>query len=411
MRTVDEHRRAVLDGLGPLPATRVPLVEALGLVLAEDVVAAVDLPGFDNSAMDGYAVRAVDVAHAAAGTPVSLPVRGDVAAGSVATGPLVAGTAVRVMTGAPVPPGADAVVPVELTDGGVDVVEVRDAVGPGANVRRQGEELRAGDHVLAAGTALRPSMVALLAGTGEGRPLVHRRPRVLVVATGSELVPPGEPLAPGKLYESDGALLTAMVADAGGIPVRTPIVRDDPQELTNLLTELLGRPGTDIDLVLTSGGVSVGAYDVVKAALAPTGDVTFTTVAMQPGKPQGHGVLGPSRTPVLTFPGNPVSVFVSFQLFGLPVLRRLMGRPDEDRPVLRARLAQSIRSASGRRQFLRGQLSGVGSVPVVAPVGGPGSHLVHALAQADCLIVVPEQTTELVPGDVVDVLLTEEPQW
>jgi molybdopterin molybdotransferase len=399
-RTVEEHRAAVLSGVvaGPVEERAVP--DALGLVLAEDVASAVDLPAFDNSAMDGYALHADDL-HAddpAAAAPVTLRVVDDVPAGGVPRAALVAGTASRVMTGAPVPEGTGAVVPVEQTDAGTGRVRVDVLPRPAAHVRRRGED------VLTAGTVVTPAVVGLLSGVGRAAVRVHRPPRVVVLSTGAELVPAGEPLGPAQIHDANGPMLAAAVRRAGGVAVTAPVVADRPGALLAALEPHLG----DADLVLTSAGVSEGAYDVVKADLAGAG-VTFARVAMQPGKPQGHGVLGPRGVPVVTLPGNPASAFVSFHVFVRPLLRRLLGLPDGPGPVVRAALAEPLTSPAGRRQLLRARLepAAAGGTPTVRLVGGPGSHLLGALALSDALAVVPEDVTALPAGALVDVLLTE----
>ncbi|WNB87241.1 gephyrin-like molybdotransferase Glp [Cellulomonas sp. ATA003] len=325
MRTVPEHRRAALALVRPLPVTHVPIAEADGLVLAEDVVAPEALPRWDNSAMDGYAVRAADVAAATADSPVGLRVLADLPAGSEAEPEVTAGTAARIMTGAPVPPGADAVVPVEVTDGGTVHVLVTAPAAPGAHVRRAGEDLAAGDPVLAAGALLGPAQVSAAASVGRGTLAVHRRPRVAVLSTGSELVTPGQPLRRGQIPDSNSYLLAALVRAAGCDAVRLGAVPDDAPTLRALLAGWDDAPPDErVDAVISSGGVSMGAYDVVKEVLADDAGMEFVAVAMQPGKPQGIGRL-PGGTPVLALPGNPVSAFVSFHVFVRPVLHRLRG--------------------------------------------------------------------------------------
>ncbi|SDG99373.1 molybdopterin molybdotransferase [Lentzea fradiae] len=375
-----------------MPVLQLPLEECLGLVLAADVIAPLSLPPFDNSAMDGYAVRAADLAG---GLPVRLPVADDIPAGRVELTALKPGTAQRIMTGAPVPPGADAVVQVEWTDAGTETVTVERAVAAGANIRTAGDDVRKGDAVLVAGTVLRPSTLGLASALGIAELPVRRRPRVLVLSTGSELVEPGTPLEPGQIYESNGMMLAASVRDAGGVAVRLRFVPDDVEAFHEVLRPHLG----SVDVIMTSGGVSAGAYEVVKDALA-THDVRFTKVAMQPGGPQGAGRY--EGLPVLALPGNPVSAQVSFEVFVRPALLRSMGHQNVDRTTARATLSASLTSPSGRTQFRRG-LYDPSSGEVVTPVGGPGSHLLSALAQSNCLIEVPEDVTELAAGAEVTV--------
>ncbi|MDJ0376903.1 gephyrin-like molybdotransferase Glp [Cryobacterium sp. PH31-L1] len=324
-RTVPEQLAVVLGSLAPLPPVRVTLDAARGLVLAEDVLTVTDTPPFDNSAMDGYAVIRADLMGASAQNPITLPVVADLAAGTAENPRLVPGQVARIMTGAPIPDGADAVVPIEDTDQGTELVTIVQAPDVAAHVRRAGEDAHAGDRVLRAGSVLWPTRVAAAASAGTSSVLVHPAPRVAVISTGSELVTPGSPTRRGQIPDSNSFLLSAAVAEAGGIPVRIGAVPDDDDVLRALLTELAGT----VDVIVLSGGVSVGAYDVVKAVLKPLGTVNFGPVKMQPGKPQGFGrwpatedVPGPL---IFALPGNPVSAYVSFEVFVRPALRRLLG--------------------------------------------------------------------------------------
>lgn len=307
MKPVDRHLADILAVVRPLAPLEVEIEAALGAVLAEDVASPVPLPPFDNSAMDGYAVRAEDVAAA----PVTLPVIGDVAAGDGGLNALGPGLVTRIMTGAPVPTGADAVVPVEWTDGGTARVRIDRPAPPGNAIRRAGEDVRAGDVVLREGVRIGPAQIGILAGVGRRRVLVRPRPRVVVLSTGAELSEPGTPLGAGRIWESNSFMLAAAVREAGAQGFRAGSVTDDPKEFMDTLDAQLVRA----DAVITSGGVSMGAYEPVKEALSPLGTVTFEKVAMQPGMPQGFGVVGPDRVPIFTLPGNPVSSFVSFVLF------------------------------------------------------------------------------------------------
>lgn len=403
MRPVDEHVTAVAALLVPTPVEDVAVGDGsglLGLVLARDLVSPHALPAFSNSAMDGYAVRAADLREG-----VVLPVAEDVPAGRVDGPPLVAGTAHRIMTGAPVPDGADAVVQVEWTDGGTTTVRVDRTVTAGQNVRDAGEDVTAGEVVLRAGTLLGPAQVGLAAAVGAATLPVRRRPRVLVLSTGSELVAPGEPLQHGQIHESNGPMLAAAVTDAGGEARLLRFVPDDVATFRSTLDDALGDFAAD--LVLTSGGVSAGAYEVVKDAFGPSGEVEFVKVAMQPGMPQGCGRhRGPrGEVAIVTLPGNPVSSLVSFEVFVRPALRAAAGHPHPQRARVRARLTTELASPSGRRQFRRGRLDAVDGT--VAPVGAPGSHLLAALARADCLIEVGEERTRVEAGEMVDVWLLE----
>ena len=390
MRSVAEHRAAVLDLVGPLPATTVPVGAALGLVLAEDVVARVDLPGFDNSAMDGYAVRAAELAGATPDSPVVLPVDGDVAAGDTTRHVLRPGTAQRIMTGAPMPHGADAVVPVELTDGGSAEVALHDAPAVGRSVRRRGEDVRAGDRVLPAGTRLGPGHLALAAAGNVAEVVVHPRPRVAVVSTGDELVTLGSVLEHGQIVDSNHVMLCALVAAAGAEVAGSTHLRDDADAMRALLDDLPGDP----DLVLTTGGVSMGVYDTVKEVLTADGGVEFVRVAMRPGMPQGCGVVGRSRTPAVTLPGNPVSSFVSFHVFVLPALRCLAGLDPDDDGSFEAVADAGWAAAPGKVELTRV----VEADGRVRPSGGQGSHVLGALAGATALAVVPADVVRVEPG-------------
>lgn len=423
--SVQDHLDDILTTVRPLEPIELNLLDAQGCVLVDDITVPLSLPPFDNSSMDGYAVRVADVAGASEEFPAALVVVGDVAAGQADPPSVGPGQAARIMTGAPLPPGAETVVPVEWTDGGlgegpVAGMRARSLAPEGAegqvhvyrpaearaHVRAKGSDVRSGDRALEAGTVLGPPQIALLAAIGRGRVRVRPRPRVVVLSTGSELVQPDEELAHGQIYDSNSFALTAAARDAGAIAYRVGAVADDAETLRSTIEDQLVRA----DLMVTTGGVSVGAYDVVKEALAHVADedepgsgVDFRKLAMQPGKPQGFGSIGPDHTPLLALPGNPVSSYVSFELFVRPAIRTLMGLTDVHRPTTTASLAaeKALTSPKGRRQFLRGSYAD-GSV---TPVGGSGSHLVAALAHADALIVVPEDTESVEPGADVEVVL------
>jgi molybdopterin molybdotransferase len=404
-RSVDEHRAVVAALVPPAPVEEVPLAMARGRVLGADLVAPIALPSFDNSAMDGYAVRAADVAGAVPDAPVELPVAADIPAGRTDVPPLEPGTAHRIMTGAALPAGADTVVQVEHTDGGQRRVRISAAPAAGTAVRRAGEDVAAGSVVLIAGTVLGPPQIGLAAAVGASTVPVRRPPVVLVLSTGSELVAPGEPLRPGQIYESNGPMLAAAVEDAGG---RAELLRFVPDDVGRFLAALASRlEDGQVDLVLTSGGVSAGAYEVVKDAFTGRG-VEFTRVAMQPGGPQGAGRLalgGGAEVGVVTLPGNPVSAHVSFEVFVRPALRTALRHPHPERPVVRAVLAEPLRSPKGKRQFRRGTLDAV--TGRVREVGTAGSHLIGALAKAECLIILPEEAAEVPDGAPVEVWLLE----
>lgn len=428
--SVDEHLEDILAAVRPLEPIELQLPEAQGCVLVEDVMVEIALPPFDNSSMDGYAVRTADLEGASEEFPAVLTVIGDVAAGSdglsgdQTVGP---GEAARIMTGAPLPAGAEAVVPVEWTDGGTGggpadtmrahshapqdaggEVRVHRPVAARAHVRARGSDVQPGDLALRAGSVIGPPQIGLLAAIGRSTVKVRPRPRVVVISTGSELVQPGEELAGGQIYDSNSFALTAAARDAGAISYRVGAVTDDADVLRATIEDQLIRA----DIVVTTGGVSVGAYDVVKEALSAVGDadepgsgIEFRKLAMQPGKPQGFGSIGPEHTPLLALPGNPVSSYVSFELFVRPAIRALMGLKDVTRPTVRATLKTdtTLSSPSGKRQFLRGTYDA--EEGTVTPVGGSGSHLIAALAQADALIVLPEDVTSAEPGTVTEVIL------
>lgn len=397
--TVEQHLDRVLRDLEPLPVFPQPLMDALGLACAEDITAEVALPSFDNSAMDGYAVVAQDVASASEASPVHLPVVGEIGAGNARLLALAPGTAAKIMTGAPVPAGADAVVPYEWTDRGVAQVEITRAPQPGQHVRPAGEDVAVGDLVVERGTVLGPRHLGLLASIGRATVRSRPRPRVVILSTGTELREPGVPLGHDSIYDGNSFLLAAAARRAGALAYRVGIVPDEPEAFLAALEDQLVRA----DVVVTSGGVSQGDFDVVKEALAPKG-VWFGPVAMQPGKPQGFGFVGEDNTPIFTLPGNPVSSYISFQLFVLPALRKLMGMTPWSRPTVPARLTHAVTSPEGRRQFLRGEYVVDGSTVTVSPVGGPGSHLIGDLASSNALVVIPEDTTSLPAGAQVDVL-------
>jgi len=403
MKSVDQHLADCLAAVDTLSPLELRLLDAHGCTLSEDVTATWDLPPFTNSSMDGYAVRSADLAGASASAPVMLPVVGDIPAGYSGALALSPGQCARIMTGGPMPAGADAVVPVEWTDGDIVRVSITRAPQPSSYVRFQGEDAAQGDLVVPAGTRLGPAQLALLAAVGRARVLVRPRPRVVVMSTGSELVEPGEPIAGGKIPDSNSFMLAAAANAAGATAYRIGFVPDEPKTLITTIEDQLIRA----DMVITTGGVSVGAFDVVKEALGRMGTVSFDRVAMQPGMPQGFGTIGPDGTPIFTLPGNPVSAFVSFEMFVRPVLRQMQALEPLHRPTVRAVLKGAVKSPEGKRQFLRGDLDVEDGRYVVSTVGGPGSHLLAGLAKANCLIVIPDETTHLSTGDAVTVMMLE----
>ncbi|MEO6714884.1 MAG: gephyrin-like molybdotransferase Glp [Mycobacteriales bacterium] len=402
MRSVDEHLAEILGRVGPLRTMDLHLLDAHGCVLAEDVRAPAPLPGFDNSSMDGYAVRAGDVAGATPQTAVSLPVMGDIAAGSTRIFSIQPGESARIMTGAPIPPGADAVVPLEWTDGGVRQVRIGNQPAVGAYIRRAGEDVQAGAAVARIGALLGSTQIALLAAVGRRTVVVRPKPRVVVISTGAELVDLGAPLGHGQVVDCNSYAITAAVREAGAIAYQVGIVPDDPRALTRAIEDHL----IQADLIVTSGGVSVGAYDVVKQVLADLGDVGFHQVAMQPGMPQAFGVVG-DDIPIFGLPGNPVSALVSFEVFVRPALRRMLGAEPLGRPQVTATLTQAIRKPAGKRQFLRVYVSRQGDEVLAEPTGAQGSHMLSGLAAANGFAVIPEDVSELPAGAPVTTWLLE----
>lgn len=409
MRSVDEHVADVLSAVRPLAPIEVALADAAGRTLADDVRAAVDLPPADNSAMDGFAVRFADVAHASAQTPVPLRVVADVPAGSALDPELAPGETARIMTGAPVPTTADTIVPFEDTQGGLSdslttaIVRVAPRA-EGAHVRRRAEDAARGDVVLPSGVRMGAWQLAAAAAAGVPTVRVTRAPRVAVLSTGDELVEPGAPLERGQIPESNATLLSALVAQADAEVVLRDAVRDDEAAFVAALERARG---LGADVVITSGGVSAGAYEVVKNALGGDADISFRAVAMQPGKPQGFGVL-PGGTLFFGLPGNPVSVAVSFEVFVRPALLALQGRADVQRARLRVPAGTGWRTPPARRQFVpvrfaRDDAANWSVHPATA--GGSRSHLAGGLGRAEAFAVIPEDVTEVAPGDPVDVLL------
>lgn len=403
MRSVEDHRRIVADLITRRPPVALPLADTLGLVLADDIVAPLSLPGFDNSAMDGYAVMADDIATATPEQPVLLPVAEDIPAGRTDPLTLKPGTAHRIMTGAPVPAGATAVIPVEATDGAVDTVAIRSSAKPNQHIRRAGEDVTAGTVVLRAGQLVTPAALGLAAALGLGELTVIPKQRVLVMSTGSELVAPGTPLQPGQIYESNAVMLDAAVRDAGAHVVAAPMTSDHVEAFRDTLDRYTG----ETDLIITTGGVSAGAYEVVKEALGRasalpatsggSGEVEFVKVAMQPGMPQGAGTV--NGTPIITLPGNPVSALVSFEVFIRSPLRAAMGLPNPERPRRTAVLTEDLTSPRGKRQFRRGVLDA--KAGTVTSYGPPASHHLRWLASANCLLEIDEDVADLAAGSQV----------
>ena len=430
LTSVEDHLAGILGTITPLAPTELSLGDVAGLVLAADVSAASALPSFDNSAMDGYAVLVQDVAAATEENPVTLPVTAEVAAGDTGAYVLQPGTSIKIMTGAMLPRGAEAVVPVEWTDGGTARVTIRVPAEYGNAVRLAGGDAKAGEVLVSAGTRLKPMHVAVIAAAGRGSVLVRPRPRVVVLSTGNELAEPGTPVVPGRIWDSNSFMIAAAAREAGCVAYRQAIVPDHPDEVLPALEDQLVRA----DLMITTGGVSMGGeHDVVKAALQQLGTIQFRKVAMQPGMPQGFGTIAlppaaapaephrgrfrrdayedaaapapaaGERVPILTLPGNPVSAYVSFQVFARPAIGALQAYDGLGLDSVRAELTGPLRSPPGRRSFLRGVLDRARGR--VTPLTGQGSHQVATLGKANALVIVPERVLHMTGGDIAEVLV------
>jgi molybdopterin molybdotransferase len=402
--TVESHLEAILAMLPSPEPIELRVGDGLGLILAETAVCEVTLPAHDNSAMDGYALIADDLAGASRAQPVRLAVIGEVVAGSAETPTVARGTCVRIMTGAPIPPGADTVVPVELT-----VAEDDDATAVfhlppryGDNIRRAGEDLVPGRELVAAGRRIAPADVALMSAAGVSRVVCLPAPRVVIMSTGDELVPADREPEPGRIRDSNGPMLAAMVKATGGVPFVTGAVPDDHAALTEAFESNLGHA----DLFVCTGGASAGTRDLLAEVIAGLGEVEAVKVAMRPGMPQIRGRIG--STPVIGLPGNPVSSFVSFEVFVRPAIRALQGRRDVHRPTVVARAVEPLSAPPHKRGYLRVRLARDGAGWTARPTGAQGSHLITSIAQADGLAIVPEAVTEVRVGDEVRVMLLVE---
>ncbi len=407
MLSVEEALDKILGYVHVLETEEKPLLDALGQVLAEDVTAEFAIPPLDNTAMDGYAVRAVDTEGAGPQNPKRLAVAGELAAGAVYEGEVRPGTAVRIMTGAPMPRGADAVVPFEDTDEPsgrefgtfakpVESVAIFHGVKKGDNVRYAGEDIAAGASVIAKGTLLRASHIGALAAMGRATVRVIRRPVVAVLSTGDELVPLGQPLGPGQIHDSNTYSISALVKESGGIPKVLGIAADNVDALTAKI-----RGGLDADMLLTSAGVSRGDYDVVKDVLAQEGEIAFSTVRMKPGKPLAFGTFAgdAGRVPHIGFPGNPVSSMISFELFARPAIFKMMAKTGWQRPTLRVVVEDRITNKDGRRIFARAVVSERDGRYYASLTGPQGSGVLTSMMIANALVIVPEDVPEARPGD------------
>ncbi len=415
MITVEEALEKILAAVDVLQPERKEILECLGQVLAEDVVSKINIPPHNNSAMDGYAVKFADTRGASARRPVYLELIGEVAAGHVPAKAVKPGTAVRIMTGAPLPAGADAVVRFEDTDevkgkgrGKGSRIGILQPARRGQNIRLKGEDIRAGQAVLSKGTLLRPAQIGILASLGRHAVRVIRRPIVSVLPTGDELCDIDQPLAPGKIYDSNSYAIAASILSCGGIPRLLNIGRDTIASLKRTI-----KSGLDADMLITSGGVSAGDYDVVKDVLGQMGKINFWTVRMKPGKPLAFGVIRsprrgrPRPVPHLGLPGNPVSSMITFELFARPAILKMLGIADYARPVITAVLDQEITNSDGRRVFARVHLKKKAGRWHASLTGPQGSGILMSMAVASGLAIVPETRARLKPGERVKVYLLE----
>ncbi len=416
MISVEEARDRILAFFSRLQPERKPALDALGQVLCEDVVAPFDIPPLDNTAMDGYAVRAKDTAGTSESNPRELRVVADLAAGYILETAVGPGEAVRIMTGAPMPPGADAVVPFEETDEPMRAVgeaptkgasvRVFKAANTGANIRFRAEDVQQGSVVIPAGRMVRASEVGVLASLGLESVRVYRRPVVAILSTGDEITEPGQPLLPGRIYDANAHSVAGLVRTYGGIPKLLGIAKDTVEDLTAKI-----RAGLDADMLVTSAGVSRGDFDVVKDVLAREGAIDFWTVRMRPGKPLAFGAFNaPDRrkVPHLGLPGNPVSSMVSFELFGRPAIFTMLGRSDWERPILRAITRDRVINPDGRRFYARCIVSKGDDGRLYADLTGPqGSGILTSMSAANALTVIPENQAAAEPGDEIDVMLLD----
>jgi molybdopterin molybdotransferase len=416
MITVEEALGRILGYVDVLPVEEKSLVDALGQVLAEDVSAPFDIPPLDNTAMDGYAVRAADTAGASAESPVALSVVGEVAAGYTFEGGVAPGSAVRIMTGAPVPEGADSIVPFEETDEPFEkapegsrqlTAEVRvfKEAREGANIRRSAEDVRAGDVVVPRNTVLRPSEIGVIASVGKESVQAIRRPVVAVLSTGDELLAPGQPRSGARIYDSNAHSICALVHRYGGIPMMLGIAKDTPEALTKKI-----HGGLSADLLITSAGVSRGDYDVVKDVLAREGEIDFWTVAMKPGKPLAFGCFEKDgrRIPHIGLPGNPVSAMVTFELFGRPAMMKMMGKTDWRRPVVRAITNDRIVNRNDPRLFLaRCIVTERNGKYYASLTGSQGSGILTSMMRANALTLIPADLEVVEPGEEIEVIMLD----
>jgi molybdopterin molybdotransferase len=404
-KTVEEYLTEVLTSVQPLEAFHIPLFEARGCVSAEDVTAPWPLPAFDSVAVDGYAVLATDVSAATQKKPVSLKVIETVSSGSHPSRSLHRGAAIRVNAGAPLPEDAEAVIPLEHTDGEPNEVQIFQSAVFGQFIRRAAEDVELGEVVLKEGTKIDARHLGLLASVGRGSVLARPRPRVVIISIGDELLEPGAKLEPGKSIDSNGLMLAAAIADAGCISYRVGPIPTENENLKRVIEDQLVRA----DFVVTTGGTNADAYDALAAVASEIGSLEFTRVAMQPGSAQGFGWIGEDRIPLMTIPGNPVAAYISFEVFIRPVLHRLLGRKDSSLKLQSAYSASAFTSPGGKRHYIRAyRETDPSGNHIVRAIDGQGVHLIGSLAKTECLIVVPDSVQEVRVGDKIDVLLLDD---
>ena len=405
MISVEEALERILSQISSLSVTRVPLPQALGLVLAEDVIAQEDIPPFANSAMDGYALLSQD-SQPHDGQPPRLHVTGEVAAGYVAEHAVEEGTAMRIMTGAPVPPGADSVIQVELTrtvGPNSEEVEILEAVTPGNNIRPAGEDMHRGQTILTHGTEIGPWEIGVLATLGWATVPVIRRPRVAIFGTGDEVIDVDEPLQPGKIRNSNSYLLEAAVHRAGAEAHRLGVARDTVESLREKFSEAIS-----YDLIITSGGVSVGDFDLVKNIMTEQGAINFWRINMRPGKPVAFGHIG--TVPLLGLPGNPVSAAVTFELFARPVIRKMLGHTRLLHPQIDVVVEDGVSDRAMRRHYVRARVEWRDGRFIAHTTGNQGSNITTSLLNANALVIVPEGGFEVHPGDTAKAIMLDWPE-
>ena len=399
--SVDCARQRIVDSFSALSSVDVPILEGLGHVIAENVYAEADIPPFANSAMDGFALRIADVRKASGTAPVFLSVIGEAAAGSVTSAVVRAGTTIRIMTGAPIPVGADAVIRFEATDEGelpagrngatAGIVGIKRPAEHNESIRPAGEDVSAGNLVLNTGTVIRPAEIGMLAALGRTQARVHRRPIIAIMATGDEVVDPGLPLGPGQIRNSNSSTIAALVQRTGGLPIVFGVARDTTDELRAKL-----QSARDVDLIITTGGVSAGDYDFVKKVLQVEGSIDLWQVCIKPGKPLAFGTI--NGVPLLGLPGNPVAAAVAFEQFARPAIRRMLGHSNLNIPTVQATLLDRIENHGGRRNFVRVHVTHEHTGYVARLAGPQGSGNLTSLVKGNALLVIPEDRVVAEPG-------------